>query len=128
VREFEANEQLDEADPLNPITLPEETLRDQGGYLCAVYGFAVGWAFGLRGEYATGSGSSYQGGGTFDRALDPFRCDRLRVSPMLSYQTSEYSRLRLQYNYDDSDHLDDEAHSFWLGFEILLGPHQPHTY
>ena len=40
----------------------------------------------------------------------------------------KYSRLRLQYNYDDSDHLDDEAHSFWLGFEILLGPHQPHTY
>jgi hypothetical protein len=128
VREFEANEQTDEADPLNPITLPEQTLRDQGGYLYAVYGFAVGWAFGLRGEYATGSGGSYRGGGTFDRAQDPFRCDRLRVSPMLSYQTSEYSRLRLQYNYDDSDHLDDEAHSFWLGFEILLGPHQPHTY
>jgi len=127
-RDFEALEQIDDGDPLNPVTLPQQTLHDYGGYVYAVYGFAVGWAFGVRGEYATGSGGSYQGGGAFDRAADPFRCDRLRVSPMLSYQTSEFSRLRLQYNYDDSDHLVDEAHSVWFGFEILLGPHQPHTY
>jgi len=127
-RRFEAGEQVDESDPLNPVALPGTTLHDYGGYLYAVYGFAVGWAFGVRGEYATGSGASYLGGGDFGRDQDPFRCDRLRLSPMLSYQTSEFSRLRLQYNYDDSDHLDDEAHSVWLGFEILLGPHQPHTY
>lgn len=127
-RDFQALAQVDDGDPLNPITLPEQTLHDYGGYLYACYGFAVGWAFGLRGEYATGSGGSYQGGGAFDRSQDPFRCDRLRLSPMLSYQTSEFSRLRLQYNYDDSDHLSDRVHSVWFGFEILLGPHQPHTY
>lgn len=127
-RDFEAAEQIDDSDPLNPVTLPAQTLRDYGGYLYGVYGFAVGWAVGLRGEYATGSGASYQGGGTFDRAQDPFRCDRWRLSPLLSYQTSEYSRLRLQYNLDDSDHLAKRAHSVFLGFEILIGPHQPHTY
>jgi hypothetical protein len=52
----------------------------------------------------------------------------VRVSPMLSYQTSEYSRVRLQYNWDDSDHLDEVVHSVWLGFEVLIGPHQPHSY
>lgn len=127
-RHFDAAEQTDETDPLNPLTLPAQSLRDYGGYLYAVYGFAVGWAIGLRGEVATGSGGSYVGGGAFDRAQDPFRCDRVRWSPMLSYQTSEFSRVRLQYNYDDSDHLGRDAHSVWLGFEILLGPHQPHTY
>ncbi|MCU0867316.1 MAG: hypothetical protein MUC36_26330 [Planctomycetes bacterium] len=127
-RAFDAAEQLDESDPLAPFTVPGETLDDWGGYLYGVYGFDVGWAFGLRAEYAAGSGGSYVGGGGFDRAQDPFRADRLRLSPMLSYQTSEFSRVRLQYNYDDSDHLDDQAHSVWLGFEILIGPHQPHTY
>ena len=68
------------------------------------------------------------GGGAFDRAQDPWRADRVRVSPMLSYQTSEYSRVRLQYNWDDSDHLDEVVHSVWLGFEVLIGPHQPHSY
>jgi hypothetical protein len=127
-RAFDAAEQLDESDPLAPVVVNGETLDDWGGYLYAVYGFDVGWAFGLRAEYASGSGGSYIGGGGFDRSQDPFRADRLRLSPMLSYQTSEFSRLRLQYNYDDSDHLDDQAHSVWLGFEILIGPHQPHSY
>jgi hypothetical protein len=127
-RAFEAAEQLDDSDPGNPVTLPGEDLDDYGGYLYAIYGFDVGWAFGLRGEYCSGRGSSYLGGGEFARSGDPFRSNRLRVSPMLSYQTSEYSRMRLQYNYDDADHLDDEAHSVWLGFEILIGPHQPHAY
>ncbi|MBX3463798.1 MAG: hypothetical protein KF830_11565 [Planctomycetes bacterium] len=127
-RVFDAAAQVDDADPLAPQALPADTLRDWGGYLYAVYGFDVGWAVGLRAEYASGSGASYLGGGEFARQEDPWRADRLRLSPMLSYQTSEYSRLRLQYNYDHSDHLDDAVHSVWLGFEILIGPHQPHSY
>ena len=127
-RRFDAAQQQDTSDPLNPIDLPSTTLRDYGAYLYVVYGFAVGWAVGLRGEFATGSGASYLGGGDFARADDPFRSNRTRISPMLSYQTSEYSRLRLQYNYDRSDHLDDPVHSVWLGFEILMGPHPPHAY
>jgi len=127
-RRFEAADQTDTSDPLNPIDVPGATLHDYGGYLYVIYGFAVGWAVGLRGEYATGSGASYLGDGEFARAEDPFRSNRTRISPMLSYQTSEYSRLRLQYNFDRSDHLDDPVHSVWLGFEILMGPHQPHAY
>ena len=127
-RVFDAAAQVDETDPLAPVDVPADTLEDWGAYLYAVYGFDVGWAVGLRGELCSGSGASYVGGGVFDRAQDPWRADRLRVSPMLSYQTSEYSRVRLQYNWDDSDHLDDVVHSVWLGFEILIGPHQPHSY
>jgi len=126
-RAFDAAAQVDDNSG-SPVDLPSDTLDDWGAYLYAVYGFDVGWAVGLRGEVCSGAGASYLGAGAFDRADDPWRADRTRISPMLSYQTSEYSRVRLQYNWDDSDHLDDVAHSVWLGFEILIGPHQPHSY
>lgn len=127
-RSFDAAAQVDASDPTSPVQLPAERLSDYGGYLYAVWGFDVGWALGMRAEWATGSGASYSGGGQFGRRADPFRADRMRLSPLLSYQTSEFSRVRLQYNYDDTDFLDRPAHSLWLGFEILIGPHQPHTY
>jgi hypothetical protein len=44
---------------------------------------------------------------------------------MLQYQVSPFTRMRLQYDYDDSDHLDDVAHSVWLGFEVMLGNQPP---
>lgn len=128
VRSFDAAAQVDASDPASPVQLPAERLTDYGGYLYGVFGFDVGWAAGLRAEWASGSGASYRGGGQFGRQADPFRADRLRLSPMLSYQTSEFSRVRLQYNYDDTDFVGRPAHSVWLGFEILIGPHQPHTY
>jgi len=127
-RAFDADGQTDDSDPLNPVPLPGQTLDDQGGYLQGLYGFAEGWSAGVRVDVATGSGDSYQGGGAFGRDDDPFRTDRLRVSPLLTWQPSEFSRVRLQYDYDDSDHLSDTVHSVWLGFEVLLGTHPPHSY
>ena len=43
---------------------------------------------------------------------------------------TEFSRLRLQYNYDLARHLpgDDEAHSIWCGVEFLFGVHPAHKY
>ncbi len=129
-REFEAAEQTDLADPFSPVTVAGDTLRDQGAYLQLVVGFASGWAAGVRVEEAGGRGSGYDASSqTFvSRATDPYRADRFRVSPMLAWQPSEFSRVRLQYDYDDSDHLADPVHSVWLGFEILIGTHPPHAY
>lgn len=120
-REFEADAQVDDSDPLNPILLPATTLGDRGGYVYGLVGWDCGVAAGVRVGYATGSGDSYLGGGAFGRREDPWRTDRLRISPMLQYQVSPFSRLRLQYDYDDSDHLSGDAHSVWLGVEIMLG-------
>ncbi|MBL8752529.1 MAG: hypothetical protein JNK15_04445 [Planctomycetes bacterium] len=127
-RAFEAAEQTDETDPLNPVLVTGATLDDYGGYLQVLHGFTEGWAAGLRVDYATGSGDSYEGAGAFGRDGDPYRTDRLRLSPLLAWHPSEFSRVRLQYDYDDSDHLGDEVHSVWLGFEILIGTHPPHSY
>lgn len=123
-RAFDAASQVDTDTVGNPV-LPGETLRDHGGYLYGLVGWDNGWGVGMRAEYASGSAQSYLGGGNFARDGDAFRADRFRLSPLVQYQVSPTSRIRLQYNYDDSDHLANRAHSVWLGFEVILGTQPP---
>lgn len=123
-RDYKAAAFFDDSDPANVIDLPSTTLRDWGLYTQLLYGFHPGWAAGVRYEYATGSGES-EGG----RGADPFRDNRHRISPMISWHPSEFSRLRLQYNFDRADHLEKkDAHSVWLGVEFMYGAHPAHTY
>jgi hypothetical protein len=115
-RDYEAADQPD---------APGDTLHDWGFYAQGLWGLRPRWAVGLRTEYATASGSSV--GGT---DVDFLRDDRFRLSPLVAFYPSEFSRIRFQYNYDRADHLDspDDAHSFWLGFEIGLGAHPAHRF
>jgi hypothetical protein len=109
--------------------LPGETLEDYGGYTQALLGFRHGWAAGLRAEYASGSGLSVEDGAPAGRTTDPTRDDRLRLSPLVTWWPSHFSRLRLQYNYDHARSLDgDEAHTVWLGLEVGIGAHPAHDY
>ena len=126
-RDYTADRLFDDSDPGNAIDLPRETLRDWGLYTQALYGFSYGWAAGLRYEYASGSEASVL---TFNgRDGDPFRDDRHRISPLLVWHPSEFSRLRLQYNYDRAEHLEHkDGHSVWLGVEFLYGAHPAHKY
>lgn len=118
-RDYRADEFVDD-----DITLAGETLEDYGFYTQLLYGFMPRWRGGVRFEYASGSGESVGG-----RENDPFRDDRYRISPLIEFLPSEFSRIRLQYNYDDADHLEDgDAHSIWLGFEYLIGSHAAHKY
>jgi hypothetical protein len=113
------------------LELPKKTLVDWGLYSQLLYGFRYGWAAGLRGEYASGSGASVDG-----RDRDAFRDNRVRLSPLLSWRPTEFSRIRLQYNFDYAEHLEydglssrsRDAHSVWLGFEYLLGTHPAHKF
>ncbi len=111
----------------------DETLRDWGAYVQTLWGFHRNWATGLRYEYASGSGANVEGSETgfepVSRSGDPFRSVRHRVSPLLVFHPSEFSRLRLQYNYDRASFLaDEDVHSVWAGFEILFGSHPAHAY
>lgn len=109
--------------------LPSETLEDAGGYTQVLYGFHPGWAVGARYEYASGSGRSTVDGVSESREDDPTRDDRQRFSPLLVWHPTHFSRLRLQYNYDVADHLShDDAHSVWLGLEVVYGMHGAHEY
>jgi hypothetical protein len=119
-RMFLADDAVDE----DGNVFPEDTLRDWGTYAQILYGFIRNWAVGIRYEYANGRGDP-----TAVRQANPFRDTRHRVSPVLLYQPTEFSRLRLQYNHDIAEHLeDDDAHSVWFGFEFLFGSHPAHKY
>ena len=108
------------ADPTAPAPLPAEILRDWGAYSQVLWGFKPRWVAGLRGEYAAGNA------GAFD-ASDVFRGERERVSPALTFYPSEFSKIRLQYNYDHGEMFGD-AHSIWLQLEFLLGAHGAHKF
>ena len=122
-----AGDEEEEAGCDEPFALRGDTLEDWGGYAQLLWGFRRGWAAGLRFEYATGDGDSV---GEFEsRDDDPFRDDRTRISPLLVWYPSEFSRVRFQYNYDRADFLDgDDAHTFWMGLEFLIGSHPAHRF
>ena len=114
-RRFEAG-----ADPTASTPLPDETLHDWGFYSQVLWGFKPRWVAGLRGEYATGNHA-------LDDPNEVFRGERTRFSPALTFYPSEFSKLRLQYNYDHGAQFGD-AHSVWLQMEFLLGAHGAHKF
>jgi outer membrane receptor protein involved in Fe transport len=103
--------------------LPDERLDDEGLYLQALWGFRRRWVAGLRYDWADGEESEFT-----DNAADPLRDLRRRWSANLSFYPSEFSKLRLQYNLDDVEHLDREAASLVLQFEYLYGAHGGHKF
>lgn len=125
-------------DPLTglPATLTPETLSDYGLFSQVLYGFKPGWIAGLRFGYLFGERADYElrGLGLADNAggIDPAGIDlerggRYRVSPNLTWLPTEYSKVRLQYNYDDRREIGVD-HSLWLQLEMSLGAHAAHTY
>lgn len=113
------------ADPTNSANdLAGTTLHDWGFYTQLLYGFTPNWAAGVRVDVDGGNGDSVGG-----RDYDPFRDDRTRLSPLLVWDLSEFSRLRLQYNHDWADHIEGgDADSIYLGLEVLFGAHPAHSY
>ena len=103
----------------NPATtLPAETLRDRGFYSQLLWGIKPRWVAGVRGEFANGDDAA------FDSEL---RADRYRVSPNVTWYPTEFSKLRLQYNFDHRSGIGRD-HSVWLQFEFLLGAHAAHKF
>ena len=47
---------------------------------------------------------------------------------MLTWFPTEFSKLRLQYNFDRSDLFPHDEHSLWLQLEFLLGAHAAHKF
>jgi hypothetical protein len=103
-----------------PAPLPAETLEDWGLYSQVLWGFKQRWVAGLRGEYVDGDRGVYD-------PQDVFRGQRTRVSPDLTFYPSEFSKIRLQYNYDHGALFGTE-HSVWMQVEFLLGAHGAHKF
>jgi hypothetical protein len=114
-----------------PAVLRRETVTDWGFYSQVLYGFRRGWVAGLRFDYLTGEKADYERGGlSLDGdalGRDPVRNERWRISPNLTWYPTEFSKIRLQYNYDDRRGIGTD-HSVWLQCEFLLGAHAAHKF
>jgi hypothetical protein len=114
-----------------PAVFGNETLTDYGFYSQVLYGFKKGWVAGLRFDYVHGERGDYEKRTlSFDGELlgrDPSRAQRWRISPNLTWHPTEFSKIRLQYNYDDRKEIGTD-HSVWLQFEFLLGAHAAHKF
>lgn len=106
------------------VYLPGETLADWGLYSQIAWGFRKDWVAALRGDYVLPVDKA-----AYEWILgdDPNRLPRWRFSPNLTWYLSEFSKLRLQYNYDDRQQLG-IGHSVWLQFEFSLGAHAAHKF
>lgn len=105
-------------------SLPRELLKDWGFYTQVSYGFRKGWVAGLRFDYVD---RIDQGAYEMIYGDDPNRTERWRISPNLTWFPSEFSKVRLQYNYDERAGVGQD-HSVWLQFEFLLGAHGAHKF
>ena len=126
-RDYDVNSGLvvdpDEGD----FTRASDSLQDWGLYTQLTKAINKKWTAGIRFEYVTGSGDSYEHDERVKREDDFDRSDRIRVSPLLIYHYSEFTKFRLQYNYDDSDTSNDGS-TIWFGVEVLLGKHPAHKF
>lgn len=100
------------------------TLRQSGWYAQAVYQFLPQWRVGLR--YDQLDWGSFSGGAN-EANLDESDYSPSRWSAMADWNPSEYSRLRLQYNYDESRE-DETDHQIFLQYIFSLGTHGAHRF
>jgi hypothetical protein len=119
----DSNEEVDMATGL-PAMLPEEKITDYGLYSQVAYGFRKGWVAAFRGDYVFPETRA-----EYESILgpDPDRSSRWRLSPNLTWYPSEFSKIRLQYNFDHRNGIGDD-HSVWMQFEFLLGTHAAHKF
>jgi len=113
-----------DGDGVLDIDLPRETLWDYGLYSEVAWGVKKGWVAAFRGDYVFPAKRA-----AYESILGPDadRASRWRISPNLTYYPSEFSKIRLQYNFDHRNGLGDD-HSVWLQFEFLLGTHAAHKF
>ncbi|MEO8201812.1 MAG: hypothetical protein ABI679_14880, partial [Gemmatimonadota bacterium] len=116
VRRYAAGRRESADDPT--VTLPAERLKDWGTYAQLLWGIKPRWVAGLRGEVADGDSAAF---------VSDLRARRYRVSPNVTWYPSEFSKVRLQYNYDDRQGIGTD-HSLWLQVEFILGAHAAHKF
>ncbi|MCC6751682.1 MAG: zinc-regulated TonB-dependent outer membrane receptor [Deltaproteobacteria bacterium] len=99
--------------------LPGRTLVDHGLYTYLLYRFARRWSVAGRYEYVTGNPGD---------DLDPeWTGLRQRASGNLTFWPSEFSRLRLQYDYD-RPWWRGSFHAVLLALELVIGAHGAHKF
>jgi hypothetical protein len=116
IRRYEAEErQLD----LSAVQrLPAENLRDWGSYAQVLWGIKPRIVAGIRGDWTRANDGAFE---------SDIRRNRFRLSPNVTWYPTEFSKFRVQYNYDDRRDIGTD-HALWFQFEFLLGAHAAHKF
>nr|MBA3646880.1 hypothetical protein [Gemmatimonadaceae bacterium] len=115
-RRYNAAKRLSEETPV--VTLPRELLKDHGAYAQILWGIKPRIVAGLRGEWVNGSEGAF---------ASELRSDQTRISPNFTWYPTEFSKFRVQYNYDNRKGIGTDS-SVWFQFEFLLGAHAAHKF
>src|SRR6266542_1826297 len=115
-RSYNAAQRISAESPT--VTLPAEVFKDHGTYAQVLFGIRPRIVAGLRGDWVNGNKSAF---------VSETRGDQFRLSPNFTWYTTEFSKFRVQYNYDDRKGIGTD-HSVWLQFEFLLGAHAAHKF
>lgn len=102
----------------------EHSSRQSGAYLQGVYQFRPRWRVGLRGDWLFAHHLDF---GANNANLPRPDFDPSKYSAMIDFSPSEFSRLRLQYSYDQSRKSADENEIF-LQYIYSLGTHGAHQF
>jgi len=108
----------------NDSTTGRYSASQDGWYLQTVYKFLPYWRTGLRYDQLDSGSVDY---GINTASLDANSYNPRRISWMLDYSPSEFSRLRLQLARDESRQNDPDNQLF-IQYQMSLGAHGAHQY
>ncbi len=121
---------------------PGEKFEDYGFYALTVYRFARRWNTGIRfGLTDTNTPGEEEEGLEIEPAglsgivrneeeeegMLGLQGRAYRISPMLTFNPSELSRIRLQYDYLNQSYAGNQ-HAIFLQFQYAIGAHEDHTH
>ena len=122
-REDEGSLTLLNSDPLETGSLDGE---QDGWYAQAIWQFARNWRTGIRYDMLDSDNKGSDSGVLDEAGLLSNGHSPRRASVMAEWVPSEYSRLRLQYNRDDSYQLSDNQ--VYLQYTFSIGAHGAHAF
>ncbi|MBV1914066.1 MAG: porin [Pseudomonadales bacterium] len=100
---------------------------DQNGwYLQATYRFKPQWQTGLRYDRLSSNNTGSDSDVLAEAGLDDEGHTPERISVMVEWVPSEFSRIRLQYNRDDS--YEETDNQLFLQYTMSLGSHGAHSF
>lgn len=98
--------------------------KSSGLYSQAVYQFMPNWKLGYRFDWLRPDGVGEE---LLSTSLDKAGHNPYRHSTMVEFNNSEFSRIRLQYNYDRSRNAGADNQVI-LQYTVSFGAHHPHQY
>jgi len=125
--QFEYFDRDEEGDlTLDPVEMSTLDSQQNGWYAQAIWQFVRTWSVGIRYDMADSDNTGSDEAVLDEAGLASHGHTPKRASIMAEWVPSEYSRIRLQYNRDDSYQVTDDQ--VFLQYTFSMGAHGTHQY